>query len=127
MKHLLAGTAGLLFGAFLLATNSVAQGTTFKGEITDAKLKCVQKTPKLAEDARAACVLNEAHFIQPGSKYVLYNESTKTTYQLDDQNVAQPYVAAKVEVTGTLDATTKTIKVKDIKVDASAYKTAANP
>jgi hypothetical protein len=126
MKYLLAGTAGLSFGVFLVATNSVAQGTTFKGEITDANLKCVQMTPKLDETHRTACVLNEAHFVQPGSKYVLYNEATKTTYQLDDQNQAQTYVAAKVEVTGTLDAATKTIKVKDIKVDPAAYKT-ANP
>jgi serine/threonine protein kinase len=40
--------------------------------------------------------------------------------QLDDQNRVQPYVGAKVLITGTESG--KTIKVTDIKVDENAYK-----
>jgi hypothetical protein len=57
-----------------------------------------------------------AHFVKPGNKYVLYDPATKTKYQLDDQDLVQPYVGSKeVQITGTLDATTKTIHVKEIK------------
>jgi hypothetical protein len=42
---------------------------------------------------------------------------------LDDQDLVQPYVAAKVEVTGMLNAATKTITLTGIKVDESAYET----
>jgi hypothetical protein len=70
-------------------------------------------------------VLNQVHHVKPPSKYVLYDAATKTVYHLDDQHVVQPYAAAKVEVTGTLDAATKTIKVASIKADDNAYKTGA--
>jgi hypothetical protein len=57
-----------------------------------------------------------AHFVKPGNKYGLYDPATKTKYQLDDQDLVQPYVGSKeVQITGTLDATTKTIHVKEIK------------
>jgi hypothetical protein len=106
----------LVLGSVLAA----AQGfTTFKGTITDEQLNCVQ-TPMKAPDGvtdKISCVLYYAHFVKPGSKYVLYDAATKTTYQLDDQDLVQPYVGAKnVEITGTLDAATKTIKVWQISV-----------
>ena len=95
-----------------------AQATTYKGEITDEHLNCVQTPMKAAEGIKdkTACVLYWAHSVQPNSKYVLYDAATKTTYQLDDQTMVQPYVGEKVEVTGSLNAATKTIKVTGIKV-----------
>jgi hypothetical protein len=111
-----------LLGAMMLTLLGVrytaAQGATFKGEITDEHLNCVQTPIKAVEGIKdkTACVLYWAHSAQPGSKYVLYDAATKTTYQLDDQSMVQPYVAEKVEVTGTLNAATKTIHVTGIKV-----------
>lgn len=97
-----------------------AQGaTTFKGELADEQLNCVQTPMKAPEGIKdkTSCVLYYAHFVQPGSKYVLYDAATKTAYQLDDQNLVQPYVGAKsVLITGTLDKASKTIHVKEIKV-----------
>jgi hypothetical protein len=125
MKRILGGIAGLILGIAIVAANSVAQTTTFKGEIVDEKLKCID-TPAGASGAeRMSCVLNQAHFVDPPSKFVLYNAATKTAYQLDDQNAAQPFAGTKVVVTGTLDAATKSIKVKDVKVDDAAYKPTA--
>src|SRR5579864_2690689 len=105
----------LVFGS---APSVVAQGAnTFKGTLTDEQLNCIQKPMKAPDGMtdKLSCVLYYAHFVKPGSKYVLYDATTKTIYQLDDQDLVQPYVGANnVEITGTLDAATKTIKVKQI-------------
>ena len=92
--------------------------TTYKGEIADAQLNCIQTPMRVSADIKdkTSCVLYYAHFVKPPNKYVLYDPATKTTYQLDDQDLVQPYVGAKtVQITGTLDAATKTIHVKEIK------------
>lgn len=117
MKQLAVAMFGLLM---LLSTGriSVAQDKTFTGEIADEHLNCVQNPMKASDGItqKDACVLYWAHFVQPPSKYVLYNAATKTTYQLDDQSLVQPYVGAKaVVITGTLDAASKTIHVTGIR------------
>ena len=94
-----------------------AQGTTFKGEITDEHLNCVQTPVKAVEGItkKEGCVLYWAHFGKPPSKFVLYDAATKTTYQLDDQNWVQPYVGEAVQITGILNAATKTIHITGVK------------
>ncbi len=123
MRRFIVGIAGL---TFMMATYCAAQSPkTFTGEITDEHLNCVQ-TPMKGPDGikqKDACVLYWAHFVTPPSKYVLHDAATKTIHQLDDQDKVQPYVGAKVLITGT--ETDKTIKVSDIKVDENAYK--SNP
>jgi len=117
--------ASLAIPLFAKAQSPTAQGgSTYKGEITDEHLNCVQTPVKAVPGVtdRASCVLYWAHFVQPPSKYVLYDATTKTTYQLDDQNLVQPYVGEKVDVTGKLDAATKSIKVTGIKVQEESYK-----
>lgn len=52
--------------------------------------------------------------VKMGSKYVLYNPATKTTYQLDDQKRPEQFAGQKVTVTGSLDAATNTIHVENI-------------
>jgi hypothetical protein len=52
--------------------------------------------------------------VKAGAKFVLYDATSKTIYQLDDQNLAQ-YSGAKVAVTGTLNGSTKTIHVASVK------------
>ena len=96
---------------------ATAQGATFKGEITDEHLNCVQTPVKAVEGVtkKEGCVLYWAHFGKPPSKFVLYDAATKTTYQLDDQNWVQPYVGETVQITGTLNAATKTIHVTGVK------------
>lgn len=115
----LATLGSLLLLLVFMVSLAAAQGpTTFKGEIADEQLNCVQTPMKVSQDIKdkTSCVLYYAHFVKPASKYVLYDSATKTTYQLDDQDVVQPYVGAKnVQITGTLDAATKTIRVKEVK------------
>jgi len=52
--------------------------------------------------------------VKAGSKYVLY-ESGKNYYKLDDQKKPDAFAGQKVQITGTLDKSTKTIHVADIK------------
>ena len=128
MNRFLAWAVSLAAALSFMAASGAAQTSTYKGEITDEHLNCVQ-TPVKATDGvtdKHSCVLYWAHYVQPYSKFVLYDAATKAVYQLDDQNLVLPYVAEKVEVTGTLNAATKTIKVTGIKVDESAYKTGAH-
>ena len=49
-----------------------------------------------------------------GQKFVLEDDSVKTSYQLDDQKKAQQYQGKKVRVTGTLDAENNLIHVQAI-------------
>jgi hypothetical protein len=108
-----------LVSCFLVVPSVGAQNaSTFKGEITDEHLNCIQTPVKAVQGVtdKVSCVLYWAHFVQPPSKYVLYDAASKKTYQLSDQNLVQPYVGEMVEVTGKLDAATKTIDVTGIKV-----------
>jgi len=88
---------------------------TFAGEIMDsacAKMGNHDAGYKLtstttSKDCTLACV-------KAGSKFVLYNPTRKTTYQLDDQEKPKDFAGQKVRVVGTYDATTKTIHVEKI-------------
>jgi hypothetical protein len=110
----------LLVALFLMVQFAVGQGaqaTTFSGEITDEHLNCIQTPVKAPAGIthKEACILYWAHFEKPPSKYVLYDAANKKTYQLDDQDWVQPYVAQKVQITGTLNPATSTIHVTGIK------------
>jgi hypothetical protein len=52
--------------------------------------------------------------VKSGDKLVLTAADNKTTFQLDDQQKAQGYLNKSVKVTGVLDASTGTIRVKAI-------------
>ena len=105
------------FGACLLMTLAfgAAKDTTFSGEIMDQACakggghesmfkKTGTNDPKACTEA---CV-------KGGSKYVLFKPD-KTFYELDNQKKPAPFAGQKVEVTGSLNKSSKTIHVTDIK------------
>lgn len=49
-----------------------------------------------------------------GSKYVLKDDATRTSYTLDDQDRAKQFEGKSVKVTGKLDAASNTIVVATI-------------
>ena len=105
----------LIASASLLTVSLAAQkAETFTGEIMDQQCallgghSVMQNKGESAKDCTNRCV-------GIGGKYVLYDSATKTAYQLDDQKKPQPFAGAKVQVTGTLDTSTKTIHVANIK------------
>ncbi len=93
-----------------------AKDTTFRGEIMDSQ--CAKgggheaMFKKEGTNDPKACTLA---CIKMGGKFVLFNGTSKTFYQLDDQKRPEPFAGQKVEVTGTLDKATKTIHVAAIK------------
>ena len=68
MRLALAGTIGLLFGALLVGSAAAQKAATFKGEITDEKLHCINTALKPTDYFRTGCVLYQAHHAQPPSK-----------------------------------------------------------
>lgn len=109
---------GLSLALTLLLAGSVgfAADKTYTGEIMDSACAAagshagmMKGNPNMtAKDCTLGCVSH-------GAKFVLYNASTKTVYQLDDQKKPEKFAGAKVAVTGTLDDATKTIHVAKIK------------
>jgi uncharacterized protein DUF5818 len=110
MKKLILSIAGCIALAPGLAT-----AATFTGEIMDEA--CAKDGShavmfkKMGTNDPKACT--EA-CVKAGSKYVLL-ESGKTYYKLDDQKKPKAFSGQKVQVTGTMDKSTKTIHVTDIK------------
>jgi len=108
---------GLAVAVLMLSGVGFAADKTYNGEIMDSACAAagshdgmMKQDPsiKTAKDCTNGCV---AH----GAKYVLYDSTTKTIYQLDDQKKPMQFAGAKVAVTGTLDDSTKTIHVSKIK------------
>jgi hypothetical protein len=87
---------------------------TFKGEIMDSQCaslgghQIMETKGESPKDCTNRCV-------GMGGHYSLFDATTKTAYQLDDPKKAAAFAGAKVSVTGTLNPTTKTIKVASIK------------
>src|SRR5207248_11123218 len=97
----------LLAGAALAASGK----QTFTGVITDHMCAetghaAMRMGPTDAE-CTIACV--QSH----GASYVLL--AGKTVYNLSNQQLPEKFAGAKVSVTGTLDANTKTITVSSIR------------
>jgi len=99
----------LLF--LILTTLTAAQGRqTFTGTITDSMCAMADHSRMRmgSNDAECTIACVDAH----GATYVLYDG--KDAYTLSDQKTPEKFAGAKVTVTGTLDAKTKTIQVDSI-------------
>jgi hypothetical protein len=102
-------------GCLIASLSIFAQAPqTYKGEIMDSQCAALgghsimEQKGESAKDCTNRCV-------NMGGKYTLFDPATKTAYQLDDAKKAETFAGAKVVVTGTLNAATKTIKVASIK------------
>jgi hypothetical protein len=113
MKNLPMG----LFISLVLYSMSVAaqKDSTFTGEISDRycakanshEMMMKRHNVQTTKDCIPACV-------KAGGAYVLVDASTKTIYELDDQQKPARFAEQKVKVTGTFDKGTQTIHVTDI-------------
>ena len=115
MKKLVLAFGASASLAVLLSVNLAAQKPqTFNGEIMDQQCallgghSAMHNQGESDKDCTIRCV-------GMGGKYVLFDSGSKTVYQLDDQKKPQTFAGAKVQVTGTLDSSTKTIHVANIK------------
>lgn len=96
-------------------TQPVVVSRTFSGSIMDSACAMMGTHEQMAKKAGAKndkeCTIK---CVKMGSKYVLYDSTSKTTYQLEDQTKAEQFAGENVKVTGTLDEATKTIHVENI-------------
>jgi len=110
-RRVIASSAALLCLAVGLAAQRTA---TFTGEIVDSPCAILGAHEKMALQGESTkdCAIR---CVKMGGKYALLDAANKTWYQLDDQKKAEAFAGAKVRVSGTHDAATKTIHVADIK------------
>ena len=52
-----------------------------------------------------------------GAKYILEDKASGAKYQIDKQDKARQFVGKDVKITGTLDPSTNTIEVSEIKAE----------
>lgn len=124
MKSLLAGFATLL--AFTLLGFAAPQDGTYSGEIMDSACAKAGSHATMMKNAgvKTAKECTEA-CVKMGSKYVLFDKSTKKVYQLDDQTKPEQFAGQKVTVKGNLDAANGTIHVTSIEQAKGAGKSKA--
>jgi uncharacterized protein YdeI (BOF family) len=67
-----------------------------------------------AQDEPAVSTYRGKIMSQNGVRFILRDDSNDTWYHLDDQQQASKYLGKVVQVTGTLDGRTDTIRVRNI-------------
>jgi hypothetical protein len=100
----------IALGILVAAMGLAAGSQTFTGIITDSMCSKADHKQMHMGDTDAECVVGCVKGM--GGKYVLFDG--KEAYVLSDQKTPEKFAAAKVTVTGTLDAKTKTIQVDKI-------------
>jgi len=74
-----------------------------------------QQPSTLLDDQNAVGAITfSGRIVKSGNKLVLAGSDNLTTYQLDDQQRAHEFLNKSVKVTGSLDASTGTIRVRAI-------------
>ena len=118
MKHL---SMAVVVSLAMLGVSSFAaqKQQTITGEVMDsscAKMgshEMMEKQHNMPSNQASdkACTVA---CVKAGGTYVLYDPSTKTVYQLDDQKKPEQFAGEKVTVTGTVDKANSTIHVGKI-------------
>jgi type 1 fimbria pilin len=117
MKNLAIGL--VLWFAMFGASSFAAQQQTITGEVMDSSCAKMgshammekQHNMPAGQASDKACTLA---CVRNGAKLVLYDSSTKTAHELDDQKKAEQFAGDKVTVTGTVDQSNNMIHVGKI-------------
>ena len=113
MKKLILSVAAC---TLLVPGFAAAKDKTFIGEIMDSQCaKNGSHEMMFKKEGINDPKMCTANCVKMGGKYVLFNGTSKAVYQLDDQTKPEQFAGQKVKITGTLNKTTKTIHVTDIK------------
>jgi hypothetical protein len=104
-----------LTGALLFASQQpLAQSASDSARNPTAQQQPVQPDNQTSAVNAASEKMFKGKIVQSGDKLVLTAADGTITYQLDDQQKAQVFLNKSVKVTGVLDASTGTIRVKAI-------------
>jgi uncharacterized protein YdeI (BOF family) len=99
-------TLGFLAGAALLAATARLKSSG----ASESRTVAVQSQSNPQEQATTFT----GTIAQHGERFVLKDDGGKTWYDLDDQTSAKKFAGKRVRVTGTLDASNNTIRVRAI-------------
>jgi hypothetical protein len=103
----IAGTLSFLFcGAFLIPAG---QATTLRAAAVAPPVLQNQ-----AQDEAPVNTFTGKIMSQNGVRFILRDDSSDVWYHLDDQQQASKFLGKIVQVTGTLDGRTDTIRVRNI-------------
>jgi hypothetical protein len=103
----IAGTLSFLFcGAFLIAG---ANAPTLRAAAVAPSV-----LQNRAQDEAAVNTFTGKIMSQNGVRFILRDDSSDVWYHLDDQQQASKFLGKIVQVTGTLDGRTDTIRVRNI-------------
>jgi hypothetical protein len=101
-----------------VATLTLATGAVVLGESPKARQTSIPHSQVfvMQEQSQAAPELKTftGTIAKSGEQFVLREDSTKLSYQLDDQQSAGKFAGKRVRVTGVLDASNNTIRVQSI-------------
>jgi len=103
----------LSMATLTLATGAVAFGESPKARQTSiphSQVFVMQDQSQAPQEVKTFT----GTIAKSGEQFVLREESTKASYQLDDQQSAGKFAGKRVRVTGVLDATNNTIRVQTI-------------
>ena len=112
---------GLVVSLVMVGSSSFAaqKQQTITGEVMDsscAKMgshEMMEKQHNMPSNAASDKACTTA-CVKAGAKFVLYDASSKTAYDIDDQKKAEQFAGEKVKVTGTVDQASGTIHVAKI-------------
>jgi hypothetical protein len=103
----------LSLATLTLASGAVALGDTPKASrihIPDARVSAMQDTSQTPQDLK----IFTGTIAKSGQQFVLREESSKSLFQLDDQQSAEKFAGKRVRVIGVLDDSNNTIRVQSI-------------
>jgi hypothetical protein len=99
----------------LTAAAAVPQSRSFSGEIMDSQCAGMHSHARMMQGVEAKNAKDCTQKCIPiGGKYALFDSSTNTAYQLDNQEKAAAFAGQKVTVKGTFNAANKTIHMESI-------------
>jgi hypothetical protein len=103
----------LTVATVILASGAVAFGDTPKASrinFADARVSAMQDTSRTPQDLKTFT----GTIAKSGQQFVLREESSKSLFQLDDQQSAEKFAGKRVRVIGVLDDSNNTIRVQSI-------------
>jgi hypothetical protein len=107
----------VVIAAFFCAAAIIfAQSRSFTGEIMDSPCAAMHSHDRMMQgmDAKSAKECTQKCVQQLKGKYALFDKSSNTVYQLDNQEKAAGFAGQTVSVKGTYDPASKTIHVEGI-------------
>ena len=94
----------------------LSQGRLFTGEIMDSPCANMHSHSRMMQglNAKDAKECTQRCVKELKGKYALWDSSSNTAYQIDNQDKAAAFAGQKVKITGSLDTASKTIHLETI-------------